>query len=121
MPNILFIGDIVGKPGRTFLKERLPELRDELKLDLVVANAENSAGGSGLTAKIALELRQAGVNGITLGDHVWDQRGFDTEITSLTHVCRPANLPLNCPGRSSLVLTHQGFRLGVVTVLDASS
>ena len=119
MPNILFIGDIVGKPGRMFLKERLQALRDSMNLDLVIANAENAAGGSGLTSKIAFELRQAGVDGITLGDHVWDQRGFDSEIAGLTHVCRPANLPPNCPGRSYLVLTHKDFRLGVVTVLGS--
>ncbi len=117
MPKILFIGDIVGRPGRELIKERLPQLRMDLGLDLVIANAENTAGGSGLTAKIANELREAGVDAITLGDHVWDQRGFETEIGTLKHVCRPANLSVNCPGRTALTIEYGSFRLGVFTVL----
>lgn len=117
MPKVLFIGDIVGRPGRHFIKERLPQLRTDLGLDLVIANAENSAGGAGLTAKIASELREMGIDGITLGDHTWDQRGFQAEIDTLDYVCRPANLPVNCPGRKALTLECGGFRLGVFTVL----
>ncbi len=117
MPKLLFIGDIVGKPGRTLLAERLPALRGELGLDFVVANAENAAGGSGLNAGIAAQLREAGVDALTMGDHIWDQRGFDKDIGSLEHVCRPANLPLQCPGRDRLIIERGGFRLGVFTVL----
>ena len=117
MPKVLFIGDIVGRPARSFIKKRLPQLRTDLSLDLVIANAENSAGGSGLTAKIAGELREMGIDGITLGDHTWDQRGFEAEIDALEYVCRPANVPNHCPGRHFLILECGGFRLGVFTVL----
>lgn len=117
MPRVLFIGDIVGAPGRKFVYRALRGLREQLKADLVVANAENAAGGSGLNASITAELMQAGVDGITLGDHVWDQRGFEMDLPGLETVCRPANLPPQCPGRTHLILEKDGFRLAVFTVL----
>lgn len=118
MPKILFLGDIVGRPGRDAVRLRVPHLRTELGLDLVVANAENAAAGAGLTAAIAHELLAARVDALTLGDHVWDQRNFDAEIGALERVCRPANLPAQCPGRTYLVATStNGFRLGIFTVL----
>jgi metallophosphoesterase (TIGR00282 family) len=117
MPRVLFLGDIVGKPGRAFLTRRLPALREQWSVDAVVANGENAAGGSGLTAAIAEELHAGGVDAITLGDHVWDQRGFEAEIVHLERVCRPANLPANCPGRTHLVVEAGGKRLGILTVL----
>ena len=117
MPNILFLGDIVGRPGRNFVIERLADLRVELYVDLVVVNAENAAGGAGITQKIATDLHTAGVDAITLGDHVWDQKNFDNEIEHLECVCRPANLPEQNPGRSHLIIEKDGFRLGIFTVL----
>ncbi len=117
MPNLLFIGDIVGRPGRDIVSQELPRIREEMGLDFVVANGENAAGGSGLTAKIANELLACGIDALTLGDHVWDQRGFESEIDQLDRVCRPANLSSNCPGREYLVLESDGFRLGLFTVL----
>lgn len=117
MPKILFLGDIVGRPGRNFVKDRLPALREELGADIVIANAENSAGGAGITAKIAQELLAAGVDAITLGDHVWDQKNFENEIDGLEQVCRPANLPDQNPGRTHLVVEKDGFKLGILTVL----
>ncbi len=117
MPKLLFLGDIVGRPGRTFVKERLASLREELGADFVIANAENSAGGAGMTKKIAEELTAAGVDAITLGDHVWDQKNFENEIDALEQVCRPANLPEQNPGRTHLIIEKDGFRVGVFTVL----
>ncbi len=118
MPKVLFLGDIVGRPGRDAVRARAKALRVELGLDLVIANAENAAAGAGLTGVIAGELLDAGLDALTLGDHVWDQRNFDAEIVSLERVCRPANLPPQCPGRTYLVVTAtNGFRLGVFTVL----
>lgn len=117
MKRILFIGDIVGNPGRTIIKDKLQTLRDQLQLDFVIANAENTAGGAGLTQALAEELLKAGIDALTLGDHVWDQRGFEQAIDGLEQVCRPANLPTECPGRPYLILNKAGFRLGVVTVL----
>lgn len=117
MPKILFLGDIVGRPGRQFVVERLSSLKDELGADIVIANGENSAGGAGITKKIAEELLAAGVDAITLGDHIWDQKNFENEIVELERVCRPANLPVENPGRTHVVVEKDGFRLGVFTVL----
>ncbi|MGZ0654606.1 TIGR00282 family metallophosphoesterase [Coraliomargarita sp. W4R53] len=117
MPKILFLGDIVGRPGRNFVIERVATLREELGADIVIVNAENSAGGAGITKKIADSLIAAGVDAITLGDHVWDQKNFENEIDQLEHVCRPANLPEQNPGRTHLIVEKDGFRLGILTVL----
>lgn len=107
----------MGRPGRTFVMERIASLREELGADIVIANAENSAGGAGITKKIADELLAAGVDAITLGDHVWDQKNFENEIGELERVCRPANLPEQNPGRTHLIVEKEGFRLGILTVL----
>ena len=117
MIKVLFLGDVVGRPGREFLIEKVPELRSELSLHAVVVNAENAAGGAGLTESIARDLLSAGVDAITLGDHVWDQKGFDSDIVQLDRVCRPANLPKQNPGRTHLVIPANGFKIGIVTVL----
>ena len=117
MPKVLFLGDIVGRPGRNFVVEQLASLRARTAADIVIANAENSAGGAGITKKIALSLFEAGVDAITLGDHVWDQKNFENEIVELEQVCRPANLPENNPGRTHVIVEKEGFKLGVFTVL----
>ena len=117
MVKLLFIGDIVGRPGREIVAERVPRLRTELGLDFVIANGENAAGGAGLTGAIARTLLEAGVDAVTLGDHLWDQKGFEGEIGQLERVCRPANLPAACPGRDHVILEKKGFRLAVFTVL----
>ncbi len=117
MLKILFIGDIVGRPGRDIVCERVPQLRAELGLDVVIANAENAAAGAGITSTIAKSLLNAGVDVITLGDHVWDQRGWEMEIGGFERVCRPANLPAGCPGRDHVVIEAKGVRLAVFTML----
>lgn len=120
MPKLLFIGDIVGRPGRTFVARTVQPLREQLGLDFIVANAENAAGGSGITAAIATTLHNAGVDGITLGDHVWDQRGFDLDIDKLPFLCRPANLPEALPGKKYLILENNDFKVGIFTVLGTT-
>ncbi len=117
MIKFLFIGDIVGRPGRDIVVERVAALRAAHDLDFVIANGENSAAGSGITGAIAKTLLAAGVDALTLGDHVWDQKGWDHEIASLDRVCRPANLPAACPGRDHVIVEKHGFRLAVFTVL----
>ena len=117
MPKVLFLGDIVGRPGRTFVAGRVSSLKTELEADFVIANGENSAGGAGITKKIAIQLIKAGVDAITLGDHIWDQKNFELEIDELETVCRPANLPEQNPGRTHLIVEQDGFRLGVFTLL----
>src|SRR4051812_29107958 len=117
MLKLLFIGDIVGRPGRDIVAERLPRIRSEHGIDFVVANAENAAAGAGITGSIAKSILDSGVDAITLGDHVWDQRGWENEITENEHVCRPANLPASNPGWDHLIIEKRGFRVAVFTVL----
>jgi metallophosphoesterase (TIGR00282 family) len=92
-------------------------LRAELGIDFIIANGENSAAGSGITFSIARSLLEAGVDAITLGDHVWDQRGWESDITRIERVCRPANLPASNPGWDHLIIETRGFRVAVFTVL----
>jgi metallophosphoesterase (TIGR00282 family) len=117
MLKLLFIGDIVGRPGRDIVAERLPRLRAEHSLDFVIANGENAAAGAGITGAIAKSILESGVDAITLGDHVWDQRGWENEIGEMEGVCRPANLPASNPGRDHLIIEARGFRVAVFTVL----
>ena len=117
MLKLLFIGDIVGKPGREVVETRLAGLRRERGIDFVIANAENAAAGAGITGSIARSLLGHGVDAITLGDHVWDQRGWENEIGEIDHVCRPANLPASNPGWDHVVIEARGFKVAVFTVL----
>lgn len=117
MPKILFIGDIVGRPGRDFVADNIKKIRENFELDLVIANAENSAGGNGITAEIANRLTNAGVDAITLGDHTWDQKVFVEEIDSVEKLCRPANFAISCPGKDHLIVKINQFRIGIFTVL----
>ena len=120
MLKLLFIGDIVGRPGRDIVADKVPKLRRELGLDFVIANGENAAAGAGITGTIARSVLECGVDAITLGDHVWDQRGWENEITEIERVCRPANLPKSNPGWDHLIIEARGFRLAVFTVLGRS-
>ena len=115
--KILFIGDVVGNPGRRVLRHELKRLRDELGLGAVVANAENAAAGSGLTAALAEEVFNAGVDAITLGDHTWGQKEFAGQIGALERVVRPANYPTECPGRSWCMVTTPIARFAVVNLM----
>lgn len=117
MIRILFIGDIVGRPGRDKVAAWVGRLREKHQLDFVIANGENAAAGAGITGAIAKTLLGQGIDAITLGDHVWDQRGWEHEIEDFERVCRPANLPESCPGRDHVILSKSGFRLAVFTVL----
>lgn len=117
MIRILFVGDVVGRPGRDILCTKAAALRAELGLHFIVVNGENAAAGAGITSAIVKQFLDAGVDAVTLGDHVWDQRGFDSDIGSLERVCRPANLPPGAPGRPWLIVEREGIRLGVFTVL----
>ncbi len=117
--KLLFIGDIVGRPGREAIREWVPSLRREYEPDFVIANAENAAAGSGLTAALAQDLLNYGLDGLTLGNHIWGQKGFDAVIGGLKRVCRPANLPKRCPGQPFLILENKGFTLGVATLMGA--
>jgi metallophosphoesterase (TIGR00282 family) len=101
--KILFIGDIVGEPGRRAVTELLPRLRRQHSPDLVIANGENSAGGSGITPKTAAEIFDAGVNLITSGDHLWDQKEVIGLLQTESRFLRPLNYPQGTPGQGSLI------------------
>jgi metallophosphoesterase (TIGR00282 family) len=97
--RILLIGDVFGRPGREAVTRVLPDLRRERRPDLVVANGENMAGGKGMTAKTIAELKAAGVDVITSGNHVWGQREMLTYLPTDPDVVRPLNYPTGAPGR----------------------
>ncbi len=115
--NLLFIGDIVGSGGREAVKTLVPELRRELNIQFVIANAENSAGGNGLTGKIIRELSDT-VDVFTAGDHVWDQKGFDLDVPGLTNFVRPANLSDRQPGKGFGIFRNPaGGDVAVISLL----
>lgn len=106
--RILFIGDIVGQPGRRAVKELVPRLRKRNNLDLIIANGENSAGGSGITSGTAAEIFAAGVDIITTGDHVWDQKEVMGLLQHDKRVLRPINYPSNTIGQGSTIFQADG-------------
>jgi 2',3'-cyclic-nucleotide 2'-phosphodiesterase len=116
--RLLFLGDVVGRAGREAVVNRLPALRSRWKLDCVVINGENAAGGFGITEAICEELISAGADAVTLGNHSWDQREALVFIARQPRLVRPANYPANTPGRgATLIDTHNGQRVLVVNVM----
>src|SRR2546421_725443 len=116
MLTILFLGDIVGEPGRTAVIARLPQLKEQFSLDFVIVNGENAAGGRGITGKITIELLRAGVSVITTGDHVWDQKDIMSFIDTEPRLLRPLNYPAGAPGGGSIVLETAKGKIGVIDV-----
>lgn len=106
--RFLFVGDIVGEPGRRAVRVLLPRLRERHRLDYVVANGENSAGGAGITPGTAQEIFAAGVDVITSGDHLWDHKEVTQLLQEEPRFLRPANYPAKVSGRGSCVVTHPG-------------
>ncbi|MCA8906406.1 MAG: TIGR00282 family metallophosphoesterase [Rhodospirillaceae bacterium] len=117
--RLLFLGDVVGKVGRNAVLEQLPTLRRRLAVDFCVVNGENSAGGFGITAKIAEEFYEAGADCITTGNHVWDQRELLATIDADPKMLRPANFPPGTPGRGAALLEAGDGRRVLVTNLMA--
>jgi metallophosphoesterase (TIGR00282 family) len=116
--RILFIGDVVGRSGRTVVNERLPGLVHDWKLDFVVINGENAAGGFGITEAIYQELLDAGADAITLGNHAWDQKEALVFIERAPKLVRPLNYPDGTPGRgTSLIEARNGGRVLVVNAM----
>ena len=116
--RILFVGDVVGRAGRTAIAEYLPGMVRDWALDLVVVNGENSAGGFGITEAIYQEFLDAGADAITLGNHAWDQREALVFIERAPKLVRPTNYPKGTPGRgAALVDTKNGARALVVNAL----
>jgi metallophosphoesterase (TIGR00282 family) len=116
--RLLYLGDIVGRAGRDALVDRLPEIRDRLDLDFVVANGENAAGGFGITLEIANRLLQSGVDVLTGGNHSWDQRDILDAIDAEPRIMRPANYPEGTPGQGAAMFMARGGRtVAVVNVM----
>lgn len=114
--QILFIGDIVGRPGREAVKGLLPVLKKELSLDLVIANAENASGGRGLSKDVANELFDYGIHFLTMGNHVWDQREILQFIDNERRLIRPANYPKGAPGKGYATVIQNGYKVGVINL-----
>src|SRR5262245_2676950 len=107
--RLLFIGDIVGKPGRKIIVQALPGLIARERLDLVVANGENAAAGSGITPDIHRELIAAGVDCITLGDHIYKRREIAETLEQEANIVKPANFPAKSPGKPwAVVVARDG-------------
>ncbi len=115
--KVLFIGDVVGRPGRRAVKELLPKLQQQHSIDFVIANGENSAGGSGITPKTAEELLTAGVDVITSGDHLWDQKEVADLLATEKRFLRPLNYPTGTAGQGSGVFEMRSAECGVRDVI----
>ncbi|PKN06909.1 MAG: metallophosphoesterase [Deltaproteobacteria bacterium HGW-Deltaproteobacteria-8] len=107
--RILYLGDIVGRPGRTAVKKHLPAIREAEAVDLVLANAENASGGLGLTAEGAGELFATGIDGLSSGNHIWKFRDMPSYMQREPRLTRPANYPPGLPGRGWTVLQKPGL------------
>jgi metallophosphoesterase (TIGR00282 family) len=116
MLKLLFLGDIIGEPGRRAVIDTVPAWKKERGIDFVVVNGENSAGGRGITPKITIDLLRAGVAVITTGDHVWDQKELAPFIDSEPRLLRPINYPEGVPGQGSIVLDTPKGKVGVINV-----
>src|SRR5574337_1793608 len=114
--RILFIGDVIGKPGREIVASVLQRLTDEQQIDLVIANGENLAGGFGVTSAVAEEMFALGVNVLTSGNHLWDKKEVEEYIVKEKRLLRPANYPEPAPGRGSLVVDCGGCIGGVLNL-----
>ncbi|MCX5706586.1 MAG: TIGR00282 family metallophosphoesterase [Candidatus Omnitrophica bacterium] len=115
--KILFIGDIVGRPGRLAVEKLIPGLKEEYRLDFVIANAENAAGGSGINPKVAQELFNSGVDILTSGDHIWKKKEIFELINQEERILRPLNFPLGAPGKGSAIFkSRSGVKIGVINV-----
>jgi metallophosphoesterase (TIGR00282 family) len=116
MLTVLFLGDVVGEPGRNAVIARLPELKEQHHVDFIVVNGENAAGGRGITGKITIDLLRAGVSVVTTGDHAWDQKDILSFIDTEPRLLRPLNYPPGAPGSGSIVLETAKGKVGVINV-----
>ncbi len=115
--NILFIGDIVGRPGRRAVTDLLPGIKGDFDIGFTIANCENAAGGFGVTEKIVGELSDLGIDVLTSGNHIWDRRDVAEDLDSFTNVLRPLNYPPGLPGRGLAVFeVAGGYRVAVANL-----
>ncbi|MEI8340062.1 MAG: TIGR00282 family metallophosphoesterase [Verrucomicrobiota bacterium] len=116
MLRLLFLGDVIGEPGRRAVIEMVPLLKKERGIDFVIVNGENSAAGRGITPKISIDLLRAGVAVVTTGDHIWDQKEIIPYIDTEPRLLRPINYPEKTPGQGSIVLETPKGKVGVINV-----
>jgi metallophosphoesterase (TIGR00282 family) len=116
MLTILFLGDIVGEPGRSAVVTQLASLKERHQVDFIIVNGENAAGGRGITPKITIDLLRAGVSVITTGDHIWDQKDIIPFIETEPRLLRPINYPPGAPGSGSIILETAKGKVGVIDV-----
>ena len=116
MLTILFLGDVVGEPGRSAVIARLPELKRVHALDFIIVNGENAAAGRGITPKITIDLLRAGVSVVTTGDHIWDRKEILPFIETEPRLLRPLNYPPGAPGAGTVVLETAKGKVGVINV-----
>jgi metallophosphoesterase (TIGR00282 family) len=114
--KVLFIGDIIGEPGRKIMRQVLPKLVQAHVPDLIIANGENAAGGFGITPEIAEELFWLGVHVLTSGNHVWDKKEIEPWLAKQDRLIRPANYPADTPGRGSVVVTTDQGKAAVLNL-----
>lgn len=115
--KLLFVGDIVGNPGRRAAREVIPALKREKEIDFCIANCENAAGGSGITYTVAKELYSIGIDSITMGNHTWSKREILNFIDSDTKIARPCNYPKELPGKGSVIIKGSKCDIGVINLL----
>lgn len=116
MLKILFLGDVIGEPGRRAVVDSIPRFKEERGVDFVIVNGENSANGRGITPKIGIDLLRAGAAVITSGDHIWDQRDISPYLDLEPRLLRPINYPAGTPGSGSVVLDTAKGKVAVVNV-----
>jgi metallophosphoesterase (TIGR00282 family) len=115
--RILFVGDIVGKPGRRALRELLGKVIESYGIDFTIANGENAAGGMGITPAIALEIFEMGVDVLTTGNHIWAKKEIISFLNEEPRILRPANYPEQVPGKGSGIFSSkQGQKIGVINL-----
>lgn len=110
------LGDIVGRPGRRILRERLPKIKNDYSVDFIIANGENSAGGNGITEKIAQDLYISGIDFLTMGNHIWDNKDVFNFIDTETRMIRPANYPPDTPGKGYQIITIDNIDIGILNI-----
>ena len=119
--NILFIADIVGYPGFQITENHLGRLKEEYRIDLVIANGENATGGKGLTPGMATSLFNLGIDVITSGNHIWNKRKIFEVFEKDPHILRPLNYPPDCPGTGSCIVTiENGTQIGIINIQGRS-
>src|SRR5438067_8021541 len=116
MLTVLFLGDVVGEPGRNAVIARLPALKERHNVDFIIVNGENAAGGRGITGKITIDLLRAGVSVVTSGDHIWDQKEIVAFLNLEPRLLRPVNYPDGAPGSGSIVLETAKGKIGVINI-----